>query len=108
MRAGGAPWTVAAAGDFNGDAISDILWHNVASGQNAIWRSANSATPQSIVTVTNAYWDVAEVGDFNGDGKADVLWRNLASGADSIWLTGNAATAQAVATVADLAWHVVP
>ena len=80
---------------------------NVASGQNAIWKSANSATPQSIATVSNPAWSPVEVGDFNAR-MADVLWRNGSGGANSIWLSGNVANSQAVAVVADPAWHVVP
>ena len=30
-------WVVAETGDFSGDRLSDILWRNPATGQNAVW-----------------------------------------------------------------------
>ena len=93
--------------DFDGDGKSDILWHNVATGTNAIWKSGNSATTQAIAGIADLAWHVAGVGDFNGDGKADIFWRNTRTGANVIWLSANSATAQAASTLADQAWTVV-
>jgi len=58
--------------DFNGDGRSDILWRNNSTGANVIWRSASSATPQSVTGVTNLAWIVAGSGDYNGDGRSDL------------------------------------
>lgn len=84
--------------DFNGDGVSDILWRNLSTGANIIWRSASGSTTQA-VTATATVWKVAGVGDFNGDARADILWRNTSTGANVIWRSGNSATAQAVAAV---------
>jgi len=94
-----------AANDFNGDGFSDVFWRN-SSGTNTIWRSANSASRQTVITVNPAF-KVVGTGDFNGDGSADVLWRNASTGVNSIWMSGNSATAQAVTRVANLAFKVV-
>jgi len=91
--------------DFDGDGKSDILWRNGATGANAIWKSANSATTQAIASVSTV-WKAAGVGDFNGDGKADILWRNSSSGANSIWKSGSSTTPQAVASQINPAWIV--
>jgi hypothetical protein len=45
-------------GDYNGDGKSDILWRNISSGANVIWRSGQSATPQAVRGVTQTSWKV--------------------------------------------------
>jgi hypothetical protein len=73
--------------DFNGDASSDILWHND-DGQVAIWEiNGTSQIPGgSVVLATNPgpSWNEIASGDFNGDGHADILWQN-ANGQAAIW-----------------------
>jgi len=101
-----APAGLARAHDFDGDGRDDLFWRNADTGANVVWRSANAATPQSILGVTNTRWTVEGVGDFDGDGRADLLWRQRTTGANVIWLSGNAATPRAVATVASVDWHV--
>ncbi len=96
------PTAVWIRGDFDGDGHSDILWRNITSGRDAIWRSANSATPQTVGTVGDLSWIVAGVGDFNGDGKSDILWRNQTTGANGLWKSANAATPQTLTTVSDM------
>lgn len=51
-------WTVAAVGDYDGDGRADIFWRNTVTGANAIWRSANAATPLGVATVGNQAWSV--------------------------------------------------
>jgi hypothetical protein len=94
--------------DFDADDNSDILWRNMNTGANTIWRSGNAATKQLVATVTSLSWQVAGIGDFDGDSSADILWRNASSGANAIWRSGNVATPQAIIGVSDLSWQIVP
>ncbi len=79
--------TAPAPSDFNGDASSDILWHND-DGQVAIWEiNGTSQIPGgSVVLATNPgpSWNEIASGDFNGDGHADILWQN-ANGQTAVW-----------------------
>ena len=90
--------------DFDGDGRSDILWRNTSNGSNAIWKSANVATPQSVTAIADQSWRVAGVGDFDGDGMSDMFWRNSVSGQNSLWKSANSATGQYLAWVSDQNW----
>jgi hypothetical protein len=94
------------SGDYNGDGKSDILWHNGSTGGNAIWKSANKATYQSVDSIADLDWVVAGVGDFDHNGKSDILWHNRATGANAIWRSANKAAYQSVEGITDLNWVV--
>ena len=83
----GGVTTVSAAvpSDFNGDALSDILWRN-ANGDALIWNSNGDGgfSDQDLGVVSTNY-QVAGTADFNGDGKADILWRNSSTGNVELW-----------------------
>jgi len=104
------PLRQVAAGDFNGDGKSDVLWRNSATGANSIWLMNGTTVTSNAAfsTVTDASWKIAGVGDFDGNGKADILWHNSASGGNVIWLMNGAAIASDVAagSMTDLAWSV--
>ena len=95
--------------DFNGDGKSDILWHNSATGENAIWlMNATSISSGATFSKVDLSWSIAGVGDFDGDGKADILWRNSTTGQNVIWLmNGTTITSGSMfATVTDLNWSI--
>lgn len=92
--------------DYNGDRRSDLLWRNGSSGQNAIWRSADSRTPTPVTAVATV-WKVVAQGDFNGDGRSDVVWRHPTNGTNAVWLSANSATPQPVTSVTDSSWRIV-
>ncbi|GAB3384042.1 FG-GAP repeat domain-containing protein [Lysobacter fragariae] len=102
VRSVGAYWR----GDFDGDGKSDILWRNVASGQNTIWLGGNAATRMTVLGVNVLSWQIAGVGDFDGDGKSDILWRHAPSGSNTIWKSANGNAPQALSTMADGNWQV--
>jgi hypothetical protein len=105
FRTPGAP-NVWFRGDFDGDGRSDLLWRTPVSGQNTIWRSANSSTTQAVTSVSGQAWKLMGAADFDGDGKSDLLWRNETSGGNVIWKSANSATPQAMTTVAGTAWTI--
>ncbi|WP_460760993.1 FG-GAP repeat domain-containing protein [Lysobacter fragariae] len=99
-------WQVAGIGDFDGDGGADVLWRNLVTGANAIWKSALASSQQGISSVANLDWVVAGIGDFDGDGKSDVFWRNTATGANVIWRSASAPLQRREATVASASWQV--
>ena len=85
-------WSVAGAGDFNGDGISDLLWRNPA-GQLALWTlNGSTITGSGFVSAggnpvnPDPTWSIAGVGDLDGDGKSDLIWRNSATNEVAVWL----------------------
>jgi len=79
-----------APSDFNGDGVSDILWHN-SNGDTAIWymSSTGGFTPVDLGVVDTS-WSPVGTGDFNADGKSDILWRNT-NGEIGEWLANGTA-----------------
>src|SRR5712691_8770712 len=72
--------------DFDGDCKSDIVWRNIATGENSIWlmNGLMIASKGYLDTVADPAWQVQGVGDFDGDGRADILWRNVWTGENYI------------------------
>ncbi len=72
--------------DFNGDALSDILWRN-ANGTVTVWYTgAGGGHTFQDLAVIDPSWVIQLTADFNGDGQSDILWRN-ANGEVSEWLS---------------------
>jgi hypothetical protein len=108
----GPAWKVAATGDFNGDGLGDILWHND-NGVLVDWlgKAGGGFTDNAGTFLVNAgaAWHVVGTGDFNGDGRDDILWRND-SGSLVDWLGqangGFADNASNFLANPGAAWHV--
>jgi hypothetical protein len=92
--------------DYNGDGKSDLPWRNVETGANVLWKSANSATTQTVTGVNNLAWKIVGQGDFDGDGKSDLVWHNGQNGANAIWRSADYTTQIPVTTVTNLAWTI--
>src|SRR6266480_4161457 len=103
-------WQVQGVGDFDGDGRADILWRNLATGENYVWlmNGQTIASGGFLTQVGGQAWQVKGIGDFDGDGKADILWRNSSTGENYIWLMNGLTIASQglVSVVADQAWQV--
>ena len=67
---------IAFVGDFDGDADSDILFHEV-DGTVLIWEmDGTTRVADHEIGNENEPWVIEGVGDFDGDGDDDILWRN--------------------------------
>src|SRR2546426_771190 len=101
-------WQVQGIGDFDGDGRDDVLWRNLATGENYIWlmNGWTIASGGLIRTVADQAWQVKGIGDFDGDGKADILWRNTVTGEDYAYFMNGPAIASEgfLNTVADQYW----
>ncbi len=76
--------------DLDGDARSDILWRNVATGD--VFRMLMNGLSIASAAVAhhepNTAWTIVADADFNGDGTNDLLWRNATSGEVYVMLMG--------------------
>jgi hypothetical protein len=81
-------WTIAGAGDLNGDGTDDIIWRNQSDGRNWAYLMNNGQiqTSQLINKVGNSNWQIADISDLDGDGKDDLFWRQVQSGQSYIFL----------------------
>jgi hypothetical protein len=74
--------------DISGDGMSDVMWHNRATGHIAVW---NLSGPNVTATYyinggpVDTNWKVVGTGDLNGDGYADLVWRHT-NGRVAGWL----------------------
>jgi hypothetical protein len=100
-----AGWTAITAGDFNGDAASDILLQNNTTGAAEILFMNGKAgeatgTVDSVAAVASpgTGWKAVSSGDFNGDGNSDILWQNPTTGQSEIYLM-NGSTIASSATL---------
>jgi len=83
--------------DFDGDARSDILWHQT-TGKVAIWKMNGLQAPKFLIPGSAATaWQIAGAGDFDGDGMTDILWRS-SNGHVALWLM-NGAQIKSIGTI---------
>src|SRR5215813_14123596 len=81
-----------AAGDFNGDGKTDLLWHNKGSGQVGVWLlTGTTVLKADPLRAVPTDWQIGGVGDFNGDGKTDLLWYRKDSGQVEVWFVDGTA-----------------
>jgi hypothetical protein len=106
-----AGWRIVGTGDFNVDRKEDLLLHNAATGQVAVWYMNGSSYQSSTVLAALAPvpWTAAAVADFDRNGSDDIAWRNTSTGANAVWLLNGAAVANVVSITAnaDLSWRIV-
>jgi hypothetical protein len=84
-----AGWDLGAVGDFDGDGMSGVLWHNERESSALVWtlsgtKLAERGTPFS--APSGRGWTAINGLDFNGDFVADVLWYNASRNVMTVWL----------------------
>jgi hypothetical protein len=81
-------WQVAAMGDLDGDARTDVVWHDPEIGWVAAWLmdGLNRRQGGYISQSVGPGWSIADARDLDGDGRSDVLWRSDNTGDVSGWL----------------------
>jgi peptidyl-Asp metalloendopeptidase len=85
----GPDWSVVAAGDFNGDGKSDLVWHRASDGLTEIqFLNGNNGVGGGLILNSpfDKNWNVVAAGDFNGDGKSDLVWQRQSDGLVEIQL----------------------
>ena len=72
--------------DFNGDARTDLLFFNDATGGVAIWQmNGTQVMSGAQIGAITPGWHFTDTGDFNGDGKTDLLFLNDTTHGVAIW-----------------------
>jgi hypothetical protein len=103
-------WTIAGAGDLDGDARADIVWRNTTSGSVTSWQmdGMSRASGGTIHQGISLDWRIDAVRDLNGDGRSDIVWRRMATGDVNGWLmNGRTRLGGGFIRNAQLPWSVV-
>lgn len=88
-------WKVVGTGDFDGNGIADVLWHNARTGQLSAWlldshgvvmRTQLLSWMCDTASGCAQDWRVVGTGNFGSDSITDVLWHNATTGELSVWL----------------------
>jgi hypothetical protein len=82
-------WSIAEAGDLNGDGRADALWNNPERNVFAVWliQGAELYEPgPEIPGPPGGGWVTPSDSDFNGDGFIDVLWDHAGANEISVYL----------------------
>ena len=84
---GDATWSLATAGDFDGDGVTDLAWRHSGTGAVVLWlMRGNGVMASNRVIGGDLSWSIEASGDYDGDGRDDLVWRHGPSGIDSMWL----------------------
>ncbi len=90
-------WQVVGTGNFNSDGVTDILWHNLTTGELSTWLLNVNGTVVETKTLlqrcnSGLTCQVSNLGDFNADGLTDILWYDPTANNFPIWLLDANAT----------------
>ena len=91
--------------------VTDILWRNAATGDNAVWNMTGTAMTGSafLPPLADPNWKIVGTADFNANGMPDLLWRNNVTGDNAVWyMNGTTMTGSAfLPPLADSNWNIV-
>ncbi|MCL4849949.1 MAG: VCBS repeat-containing protein [Bryobacteraceae bacterium] len=102
-------------GDFDQNAISDIVWQHIPSGQAAVWflggAQGNALQGVGWLHPGDPVWAIVAVADFDADGRPDLVWRHKTTGQVAVWLMGGSQGTQLASVVwlhaaGDPAWEI--
>jgi hypothetical protein len=84
-----AGWDLGVVGDFDGDGMSGLLWHNERERSAFVWTVTGTNREQagaSFPAPSGPGWVPAASFDYNGDFASDVLWYNASRNVIAVWL----------------------
>jgi Calx-beta domain/FG-GAP-like repeat len=87
-------WRYGGTADFNKDGNTDVLWHNIQTGEVIIWKTNGNAIEAFIIPTINPLgtsfsvpgeWHIEDISDYTGDNKPDIFWRNYQTNQTLVW-----------------------
>lgn len=98
-------------GDFDGDGSADVLFRNLTTGRNQLWRMRALSVLATVPLpgVTDTRWSLRAVQDLTNDHVPDLVWQNTTDGRLALWfMDGTRVRASLpLPQEPDLGWRVV-
>ena len=81
-------WRIAASGDFDGDASSDVIFQHGTNGRIVAWLMSGTVVLAGLDVgeVPETAWKIRGAADMNADGWLDLVWQHEEDGRLAVWL----------------------